>query len=315
VLCAGPLLAYSAPYRANQRLLGTRAASEISTWSATPSSFVAAPYDNRLYGWTYKYGGPEGHLWPGAIAIALGVAGIWTARRRSITWMYGAALLLSALLALGTNAPVYRLALLVVPPLRGLRAPARFGMVFAMAVAVLAGLGAAWLLSRLPRSRWRHLAGAAVLAGVVAEYASDVGPLHAWVQRVPIYARWLAQQPAGAVVDLPIARADRLPQHEAEWSFYGRSHHHPMVNGYSGYYPKPYIELLGEMVAFPRGRSVEALRERDVRYIVLHETHYDAADFLEFESRVRGTPGLRFVGRFPDPDYPVSIFELVNREQ
>ncbi len=67
------------------------------------------------------------------------------------------------------------------------------------------------------------------------------------------------------------------------------------------------------MVAFPRGESLAALRARDVRYIVLHEDHYDPADFLELDARMRGTPGLRHVGRFPDPDYPATVFAVERR--
>ncbi len=94
-ICAAPLLAYSAPYRANQQALGGRGAAEIDTWSATPASFVSAPPDNRLYGRTWSYGGSEARLWPGALAIVLGLVGLWASRRQAAAWMYGAALLLS----------------------------------------------------------------------------------------------------------------------------------------------------------------------------------------------------------------------------
>jgi hypothetical protein len=130
------------------------------------------------------------------------------------------------------------------------------------------------------------------------------------VQRVPIYAAWLRMQPPGAVVDLPIARANTLPHYEGEWAFYGRTHEHPMVNGYSGYFPNRYLALLGAMVAFPRGDSLEALRQHDVRYVVVHEDRYEPADFLDFDARLRRTPGLTLVGRIPDPDYPTTVFLL-----
>jgi hypothetical protein len=310
VICAGPLLAYSAPYRANQQTFGGRGASEIDTWSATAASFIAAPPDNRLYGHTWSYAGMEGHLWPGLLAIVLAAIGLWTARRRASTWMFGAALVASSVLAMGTHTPAYRLVLALAPIMKGLRAPARFGMIAALALAALAGVGAAWLLSRLPRGVPRHALGVALVAILAVEYASSVGPLHPWVQRAPIYARWLRTQPAGVVVDLPIARASALPLHEAEWSFYGRTHGHPLANGYSGYYPRPYLELLEAMTSFPRGDSVTALRARDVRYIVVHEDRYDPTDLMEFEARMRGTPGLQWVGRFPDPDYPTMIFKV-----
>jgi hypothetical protein len=310
VVCAPPLLAYAAPYRANQQVLGSRTAHDIQRWSATPSSFVSAPADNRLYGWSAEYGGPEGRLWSGAVALLLGAAGLWFTRHRPATWMYGAMLVLSVLFALGSNTPVYRLLMVVVPVLHGLRAPARFGMMVALALSVLAGIGAARVLGRLPLGWRRHALGALILAAVVGEYASNVSSLHPWLQRVPIYAAWLRAQPPGAVVDLPIARANTLPHYEGEWAFYGRTHKHPMVNGYSGYFPRRYINLLGAMTLFPRGDSLLALRQHEVRYVVVHEDRYDPADFLEFDARLRRTPGLRLVGRIPDPAYPVTVFLL-----
>ena len=42
----------------------------------------------------------------------------------------------------------------------------------------------------------------------------------------------------------------------------------------------------------------------------MHEDRFDPADLLEFDARLRGTPGLHAVGRFPDPDYPVTIFTV-----
>ena len=310
VVCGPPLLLYAAPYRTNQQELGNRTAHDIQRWSATPGSFVSAPADSRLYGWTAPNGGPEGRLWSGALALVLCAIGLWSTRRVVATWMYGAMLAVTVLFALGSNTPVYRLALVVVPPLRGLRAPARFGMMVALAVSVLAGIGAAWVLGRMPSGWRRHAVGAAMLAVVAAEYASNVTSLHPWVQRVPIYSAWLRMQPPGVVVDLPIARANTLPLFEAEWAFYGRTHKHPMANGYSGYFPRRYINLLGAMIAFPRGDSLTALRQQDVRYVVVHEDRYEPVDFLDFDARLRRTPGLTLVGRIPDPDYPVTVFLL-----
>lgn len=311
----GPILvAYSAPYRANQQAFGGRAAWEIDTWSARPGSFLAAPPENRLYGAaTASFGAPEGRLFPGVIAIVLAVVGLVTARARRETWMYAAALVTSSLLSLGTSTPVYGAMLAVAPPLRGLRAPARFGMLVALAIAVLAGLGAAALLSRLPRRRWRHAAGALVVVGLTMEYATAVGPLRAWPQRAPLYAMWLRLQPRGVVIEFPVPRAWALPNFDAEWSYLGRFHGQPLVNGYSGYYPKSYLDLLNSVITFPRGESVDALRARGVRYVVVHENRYKPADFLDFDGRLRRTPGLRPAGYFPDVAYPAVVFTLEPR--
>ncbi|WP_239490764.1 hypothetical protein [Luteitalea sp. TBR-22] len=309
----GPLLAYSAPYRANQSALGGRGAHEIARWSANPGAFLSTPPDNRLYGATATLGIPEGRLFPGITALVLACVAVWGLRRGRLAAtvpMYVVMTVVSAVLAMGTNTPLYRVALALLPLLRGLRAPARFGMVFALGLAVLAAAGAATLLSRLPAGRRRHALGACLLAALTLEYASNVGPLHAWVQRPPLYARWLRQQPPGAVIDLPIARARSLPHYEAEWTFHGRTHRHPMVNGYSGYFPRDYIDLLGAMIEFPRGASLDALRRVGTRYVVVHEDRYEQADFLDFDGRLRRTPGIRFLAHVPDPDYPVSIYTL-----
>jgi hypothetical protein len=83
-----------------------------------------------------------------------------------------------------------------------------------------------------------------------------------------------------------------------------------MVNGYSGYYPRAYLDLLGSMAAFPRGNSLAALRRVDTRYIVVHEDRYQPADLLDLDARLRGTPGIRFLAHIPDPDYPASVYAL-----
>lgn len=309
-LALGPLAAYATPYRENQARLGGRAPDEIAMWSATPASFLSAPADNLLYGGSAGHGAAEGRLLPGMTAVVLACTGLVLLRRRRETWVYAVVLLASTVLALGTNSPAYRLALALAPPLRGLRAPARFGMVAALGLAVLAAFGAARLIARTSGRTRQHLAGVALCTLVMIEYASNVAPLHPWPQRSPLYATWLRQQPAGSVLDLPIARANALPLHEAEWSFYARFHDHPLVNGYSGYYPPEYIALLGQMVYFPNSVSLAMLRDRHVRYIVVHVDRYLPQDYMALESRLRRTPGVRAVGLVPDREFPASIFVL-----
>jgi hypothetical protein len=52
-------------------------------------------------------------------------------------------------LSLGTLTPIYGWLYQAVPPLQGIRAAARFGIWFLLAMAVLAGLGVAWLERRV----------------------------------------------------------------------------------------------------------------------------------------------------------------------
>ena len=75
-------------------------------------------------------------------------------------------------LSLGTRTPVYGWLFHVFPPMQGLRAAARFGNLFLLGMAGLAGLGLAGLLKRLPAHR-------ATLVGIVLVAAANVESLRA----------------------------------------------------------------------------------------------------------------------------------------
>jgi hypothetical protein len=308
LLVAPALVAYAMPYRQSQAQLGGRSPEEIARWSATPSSYLSTPWENRLYGsWTWRLGASEARLFPGTVAIVLALVALWRPGRMVVVYAWG--LVCAVVMSFGTNTPVYGLALAAIPPLGGLRAPARFAMLATLALAVLAGFGCARLLRNRPQ--WAQAAVGLVAAiAMTAEYASTFGPLHAWPQRAPMYANWLATQPRGVVLELPVPAAHALPLFEGEWSYLGMFHGHPLVNGYSGYFPRPYVDLLGALGGFPSDESLWALGKRDVRYVVLHEDRYPQGDFLELLGRIERYPCLERVGRFPDPAYPVSLYTL-----
>lgn len=308
LLVAPALIAYAMPYRESHAQVGGRSPEEIARWSATPASYLSTPRENRLYGsWTEHLGAPEARLFPGAVAIALALIALWRPDRMVVVYAWG--LVCAVMMSFGTNTPAYGLALAAIPPLEGLRAPARFAMLAMLAVAVLAGFGWSRLVRNRPRSTAAALGMVAAVA-MTAEYASVFGPLHPWPQRAPMYANWLATQPPGVVLELPVPVGHALPLFEAEWSYLGTFHGHPLINGYSGYYPRPYLDLLGPLRGFPSSESLWALDKRDVRYVVLHEDRYEPAAFLELLGRIERYPCLERVGHFPDPMYPVSLYRM-----
>ena len=179
-----------------------------------------------------------------------------------------------------------------------------------------AGLGASWVLARTRRHpAWRHAVGLLLVCGLAFEYASVVGPLRPWAQRTPVYALWLRRQPPGGVLELPAPLSSALPLYDAEWSYLARFHRHRLVNGYSGYFPRSYLDLLNSLVRFPDASSLEALHARGVRYIVVHEDRYLPVDFLELDGRLRRAPGITPVGYFHDLRYPAAIFTLERRDR
>ena len=75
---------YAQPYMINARTLGVRDAGEVSRFSAHLSSYVTAPAQNWLWGWTsnrFLFDGDELHLFPGLAAVALAVFALTRAGR------------------------------------------------------------------------------------------------------------------------------------------------------------------------------------------------------------------------------------------
>ena len=79
---------------------------------------------------------------------------------------------------------------------------------------------------------------------------------------------------------------------------------HPMINGYSGFFPKDHGRLRQQLVGFPDERSLAALRDRHVRYVVIDTDRYDDFDQriarqLGYDEIVRDHDA---VGAHPRPD-------------
>src|SRR6185436_9526411 len=167
--------------------------------------------------------------------------------RRHLLSFYAMATVVFAALAAGPaadGAPLlsrirpYTL-LLWLPGFAGLRAPARFAMLAALALAIAAGIAFHRLADRFPRARRALLAIA--LAGLA---------LDGWMKPIPLLSRpgriILPAVADAAVLELP---ADDVT-HSVGAMFRATQHGRPLVNGYSGYTP-PHYDLL--MAALNRG--------------------------------------------------------------
>src|SRR5476651_133265 len=167
----------------------------------------------------------------------------------------------------------------VVPGMDGLRVPARMSVLVLMSLSVLAALGAARVLARLPR---RAAIAAAAGLGVAIFAEGWSVPLrmaafdaHGRADDRSAY-RWLAQQPAGAATELPILEWAIAPT--LTYQYATLSHGHPIVNGYSGYGSSLQTFLGG--AASPlhdldrMEDALELLRAIGVRYVIVHPRYY-----------------------------------------
>ena len=150
IIPAVVIAVYSQPYLANAKTLGPRARWDIELFSAHAASYISAPQENWLWGWTaWGFSGNELHLFPGAIAIGLAATAL-VLRPSRLVWIYLAIVGLAAELSLGLNGPLYRWLYLHVSPFSGFRAPARFSILACCGLAVLGGFGFQALQRRSP---------------------------------------------------------------------------------------------------------------------------------------------------------------------
>jgi hypothetical protein len=56
-----------------------------------------------------------------------------------------------------------------------------------------------------------------------------------------------------------------------------------LVNGYAGIEPQPYQELREAVRRFPSAAAIDALRRRDVRFVVLHRGGYGPLKWARIE--------------------------------
>jgi hypothetical protein len=177
--------------------------------------------------------------------------------------------------------------LLTLPGFDGLRVPARFLMLVALFLAVLAGIGAAALLA----SRLRSAAYVAIAAGAIGILAESwVAPLQTNQPVIPAAGFTVPPPPASGRAVNPIYRVIRdlpdpvllaelpfgEPAYEVLAVFNAGYHRRPLLNGYSGFFPRTYLDRAGVLHQLPdRADAAERLlREANVTHVLVHEAAF-----------------------------------------
>ena len=95
--------------------------------------------------------------------------------------------------------------------------------------------------------------------------------------------------------------------------YYSTRHWQPLVNGYSGFAPPSYFELLDQLAGFPDDRSILTLVRRDVNYLIVHERYYASGSFEEDLAALKQDARLRWAGSFRWADHTRSEVFHVTR--
>lgn len=298
VMVTGLLVSpYIGPYSQARDRLPPRAVAEVERYSAEPMDFLRVSEANRVYSWHPSDAPDERSLFVGAIPLVLAVtAVVWLRTRVAVAWFVLG--LFAFDLALGTNGFSYDLVRRVVPPLDGLRAPARFGVLVLLAVSALAGLTVGRLLDVASTSR-RRLITSGLLGGLILEFWSVPVTTRRVELEPPAVYEWLATQPPSVILELPVPRPDSLWHHETMYQYSSIHHPHSLVNGYSGHAPPSYLRALEALRELPSARAAELLKERRVAFVVLHERYMELAEFESLLAACRDTQLFEEVVTFP----------------
>lgn len=317
VVVAAALTPFLIPYLSVQHDLGFRRTAEDSEpFSANIRQFSEVSPQNLVYGRflspnpvNYVGGYPLDNLFPGIVALLLAAWALAVARHPAKGFLL--VLLISAfLLSLGprlyltADEPTglglpYRLLYDWFPPLQALRAPVRFEALIMFSLAALGGLGATVMFAGA-----RRLIPIGIVVLTAIEYlalpaANTVAvPVDSGVP--PVY-RWLAKQPTGVALQLPMIGPDPQDPRHADLSnqYFTSYHWHPTPDGFSGFFAPRLGEISDEMSSFPSSRAISLMQALDVRYLIVSR---DLAAFISPNVRDGGgrTAGLDRLEDFGD---------------
>jgi hypothetical protein len=299
------------PYLRNRHTVGQREARDLIAGSAEPRDYRRAHPQSLLYGRSHSIGPAERRLFPGFTVIGLAAASV--AGPAALAVPYVAALAVSLDASLGVHGRVYPWLYEYVLPYRGLRVPARFAMLAGMFLSILAGLGSAAMLRRIrpPRMRVAFVWAAVLL--VVGESLNRPLVLRQMDQSPPAVYEWLRAAPDGAVVEYPVDGLEgRAGPQDPTYMYYSTLHWKPLLNGYSGFAPPSYAELLDRMRDFPNAASIDYLRGRHAKYLLVHSAYYISGGFKEDVDRLRGLTGVRHLVSFASTARGTTeVFEIL----
>jgi hypothetical protein len=177
----------------------------------------------------------------------------------------------------------YRLLYDWVPGFDGMRAPARFAMIEALALSALGGLALAQLGGRAGGIAAAVLSAIFLIETHVAPIPLNASSLvrgfvtpEARVYRparAPAVYHAVAQTAADAVVlEMPFGG----PDYDLRAVYYSTAHWRRLVNGYSGFFPLHYSRLSAILAGATRGDDLAwpVLTELGVTHVIVHERAY-----------------------------------------
>jgi hypothetical protein len=267
------------PYRRVALEYGlVRSLENVRQFSATPAGYLAATGRLHLSTWSARFSGnPVDTFFPGAVAIGLAGFALWRAvragaqsRRVLMVACIGVA---GFVLSLGVKTPIYGWLFAVFPPMQGLRAAARFGNLFLLAMAMLAGIGFAALRQAHVTGKWSVVAAIAAV-GLVNVEALRAPFEYRRFEGIPRIYHVLALEEGPVVLaETPFYTPPAVFEN-GEYVLNSTAHWRPLMNGYSGYTPASYRQAAWIFWYFPQDHAIKAMRDAGVTHFTVHPRRF-----------------------------------------
>lgn len=216
---------------------------------------------------------------------------------------------------------LYRMCIHYLPGFGQVRNVFRFCIFVQLAWVLLAAIGLALLGRGVGGAvaKWNRVV-AGWLSSIVVMAVGLAGLVEVLPPRQPLFAipdtgpqaNWLAavdMLPRGSVVACLPFPADRSVESYLSttvWMYWQTFHKRPMVNGYSGYFPKAFMELRDLTDSFPSVDCYRTMRELGATHLLVHRS-------VAAPSKLAGTTVARKYLRHiaEDDGALVDIYELV----
>jgi hypothetical protein len=299
------LLPFLLPYilARREQVAFVRTLADVAQFSARWTDYLATGGTLHNTTWSGQFFRGDG-LFPGVVGLSLTamaiVSGIaFSDRRARMALVFG---IVCFCLSFGPMFPLYSYLYQAFPAMTGVRSAVRFGQMVLAAVAILAGFGLVALQRRLPASWVVPLCLAFVITAHLEALRApiDFGRDHVFRGIAPIFKVLDTPEPQ-VVVIFPFYPPEVIFMN-ARYMVVSIAFWKPMLNGYSGYMPKRYVEHAENLAAFPDHRSVDYLQRLGVTRVLVDSRNMSRTSLAELAN----FPELRLIGT----DGNLRIFAL-----
>jgi hypothetical protein len=273
----------------------TRTIDDVRLYSAGFLDYFVTAGRLHFNWWSHRVFEARTALFPGvagialtAIAIGTGIA--WRDARARMALAFG---IVGFTLSFGAFLPGYAWLQEHIPLMQGIRAAARWGMLFLTMVAILAGFGVAWLELRWRQRAWWAAFVVAVVGVINVEALRAPLTLVRFDRIASVHTR-LASDDVKAIVVFPLFSGSMYHENAAYMLDQTR-HWKPMLNAYSSFAPPIFFELAAKFQTFPDAASIAALKANGFTHVVLHRAPLEREHGRDAVNALRLHPDLQFV--------------------